>query len=203
MALEDLTGSRTIDSLDRNNPVGSTDFIDKGDEHIRGQKNVILNTFPNITGPITLTHTQINNLINGEFPSGTQLIFFQASAPIGWTQNVSHNNRMLRVVSTAGGGFGGAHSPILMDLVPPHTHFIAGVTDVENAPHTHGVNYTNGSGGSPGSGVPLTDFGPGSDFQTGTESAFHAHTFTTFSNVNGGSSNYLPFYMDVIIASKN
>ena len=59
MALEDLTGTRTIDSLNRNNPVGN-DGKSFGDDHFRGFKNVILNTFANITGAITATHTELN-----------------------------------------------------------------------------------------------------------------------------------------------
>jgi hypothetical protein len=44
----------------------------------------------------------------GAFPSGTQMLFCQASAPVGWTQNVSFNDRVLRVVNTQGGGYGGS-----------------------------------------------------------------------------------------------
>ena len=59
MALEDLTGSKTIESLNRNNPVGP-DGKSFGDDHIRGVKNVILNTFANVTGAVTPTHTELN-----------------------------------------------------------------------------------------------------------------------------------------------
>lgn len=41
-------------------------------------------------------------------PSGTIMVFFQSAVPTGWTQNTSHNDKALRVVSGTGGGSGGA-----------------------------------------------------------------------------------------------
>ena len=41
-------------------------------------------------------------------PSGTVMLFAQASAPVGWVKNTGHNNKALRVVSGSGGGSGGA-----------------------------------------------------------------------------------------------
>jgi len=45
-----------------------------------------------------------------EFASGgvVTIMFFQAAAPTGWTQNVTHNDKALRIVNTAGGGSGGS-----------------------------------------------------------------------------------------------
>jgi hypothetical protein len=40
-----------------------------------------------------------------EFASGTKLLFVQTSAPTGWTKDVTHNNKALRLVNgTAGSG---------------------------------------------------------------------------------------------------
>lgn len=44
------------------------------------------------------------------FPTGTSWIFHQASAPTGWTQVTTQNNKALRVVSGTGGGSGGTNS---------------------------------------------------------------------------------------------
>ena len=33
------------------------------------------------------------------FASGTKVVFAQASAPTGWTQDTTHNDKALRVVS--------------------------------------------------------------------------------------------------------
>ena len=43
-------------------------------------------------------------------PSGTVAIFYQSSAPTGWTKSTSHDNKALRVVSGNGGGSGGSNN---------------------------------------------------------------------------------------------
>ncbi len=43
-------------------------------------------------------------------PQGTVMLFFQASAPTGFTQVTTQNNKALRVVSGSGGGTGGSSS---------------------------------------------------------------------------------------------
>ncbi|MCK5132059.1 MAG: hypothetical protein KAR40_07915 [Candidatus Sabulitectum sp.] len=63
MGLEDMTGAdKFIDVFVNTNPVGATDPKSQGDDHLRGIKNVLLNSFPNITGAITSTHTELNIL---------------------------------------------------------------------------------------------------------------------------------------------
>jgi len=52
MALEDLTGSnKFIGNLVAGNPVSSDDRRE-GDDHIRGIKNVLRNSFPDVAGPV-------------------------------------------------------------------------------------------------------------------------------------------------------
>lgn len=43
----------------------------------------------------------------GDFPSGTITLFVQSSAPAGWNQVSSQNNKAIRVVNGSGGGSGG------------------------------------------------------------------------------------------------
>lgn len=63
MALESLTGGSVfIDDLVNTNPVNATDDVAEGDDHIRGIKNVLLNSFPAVTGAVTSTHTELNIL---------------------------------------------------------------------------------------------------------------------------------------------
>jgi len=50
-----------IDSLNTSNP-GATDSVAQGDDHIRLLKSTIKNTFPNVTGAMTATHTELNLL---------------------------------------------------------------------------------------------------------------------------------------------
>lgn len=44
--------------------------------------------------------------VYGQFPSGTRLLFQQTAAPTGWTKDVTHNDKALRVVSGAAGSGG-------------------------------------------------------------------------------------------------
>ena len=56
-------------------------------------------------------------------PSGTKMLFFQASAPALWTKQTGHNNRAIRVVSGAGGATGGGSDFLgsAVDLAHVHT----------------------------------------------------------------------------------
>ena len=53
MGLETVT---YIDSLNTSNP-GATDSVAQGDDNLRLIKSTVKNTFPNITGAMTATHT--------------------------------------------------------------------------------------------------------------------------------------------------
>ena len=59
MPLENLTGSKFIDALVSSNPA-TGDSRTEGDDHIRGIKNVLLNSFPAITGAVKSTQTELN-----------------------------------------------------------------------------------------------------------------------------------------------
>ena len=61
MGLESLTGTVYIDSLVATNPT-SGDTRTEGDDHIRGIKNVLKTTFPNIDGAVTSTQDELNIL---------------------------------------------------------------------------------------------------------------------------------------------
>lgn len=220
MGLE--TGS-TISSFITSNPT-SSDPVNQGDDHLRLIKSVLQAQFPGAAGngfatAITATEAEINalhGLTNFYFPSGTRIPFAQAAAPTGWTQDVTDkaNNRMLRVVSSAGNGVGGSASPILNNTVPAHTH--GGTTNTENAYHTHvdsghthvvGTRQARPLTGSASlynaldGGVAGVSYTESSSANLGTESALHAHDFTTGSQTNSG--NWTPRYIDMIICSKN
>jgi len=149
----------------------------------------------------------------GVFPTGTRMPFAQSAAPAGWTQAVTdtETNRMLRVVNTAGGGIAGSHSPILMNVVPSHTHGMTTGTDSGNhvhydSGHTHPVGgswqivnttgsfiYNADSSTSATSGLSYANIGG--------VSAYHTHSGTTD---NGSSqTNWAPRYIDMIICSMN
>lgn len=85
MALE--TGTY-IDSLNASNPT-ATDALSQADDHMRLIKSTIKATFPNVSGAVTSSHTELN-LLDGLattdilMPSGSVIIFGGTSAPTGW-----------------------------------------------------------------------------------------------------------------------
>ena len=151
MALE--TGT-FIDSLVATNPT-ATDALAQADDHLRLITATLKATFPSITGAVTLTHTQINDLQNLQgvlsAPSGTRLLFQQAASPVGWTVDATHTDTALRLVngSVAPGAGGSAafsaafasQTPagsvstsiggtinshtLTLSQIPAHRHFIA------------------------------------------------------------------------------
>lgn len=144
MPLENLVGSKYISDLNENWPAG-TDLPDAGDDHMRGIKNVLKKTFPNVTGPVTLTQAQINQ---GSIPAGSVLPFYQATPPVGWSRVAGITQTFgLRVVAsaTAGGTSGGMDDPVLNDKVPSHTHGFSGSTGGNSADHSHAFGAQSGA----------------------------------------------------------
>lgn len=142
MPLEDLSGLKYINSLNENWPLGS-DSKDAGDDHLRGIKNILKRTFPNLTGPVTLSQVNLNL---GVLPLGTRTVFYMAAPPVGW-QRVTGitNTKALRVVRTvdAGGGSGGTNDPILNDKVASHTHTVSATSGQPSADHAHTISLTS------------------------------------------------------------
>ena len=68
MALESGT---YIDSLNASNPA-STDALSQADDHLRLIKSTVKSTFPNVTGAVSATHTELN-LIDGLTASTSEL----------------------------------------------------------------------------------------------------------------------------------
>lgn len=211
-------------------PLG-TDTPDAGDDHIRGIKNVLLNTFPALTGAVTLTHTQINT---GSVPSGSVMLFIQAAAPTGWTRKTGIlATQGLRIVATAsaGGGNGGTDDPVVNDKVVTHTHGLSGNTGAQSVDHYHAVtgstaavgNHTHEVGGAPNAGVTYQAYTAGNGFGysiVNTQGAgAHSHTFSVNSlGMNTGHTHALsgntaapagavaswaPRYYDAIVAIKD
>ena len=127
-------------------------------------------------GTRTLTLGDLGYSAPASFPSGTVMVFYQASAPTGWTKSTSHNNKALRVVSGSGGGSGGS-----WDLS-------SGVTSSSTGSHTHSFSDSSSTTSSAGShthtGASHTHSGPSHSHSTPNHSHSHslsagAHTLTT------------------------
>ena len=169
--------------------------------------NILAGKFPNVTGTVTLTHTDLNNV--DKFPSGTKLVFYQASAPAGWSQDTSNNDKALRVVSGSGGGNGGSTG---FSSAFTHTHSddfaSAAVTLTTSQIPAHKHNwalseydgpYDYGTGGEAGN-VGENTTGRNRNMDTSTVGGGGSHSHTLSGSVT--SATIAPHYIDVIVCSK-
>jgi hypothetical protein len=215
MGLE--TGS-TISSFITSNPT-SSDPVNQGDDHLRLIKSVLKAQFPGAAGSgfataITATEAEINalhGLTNFYFASGTRMPFAQAAAPTGWTQDITDNanNRMLRVVNTAGNGVGGSDDPsVNSTTMVAHTHTFTGSALAAHT-HTDSGHLHVDTGSAPAFNATS---GPDSKQQwTGTHNTqigyanISSNSAGTPAGTNSTTSgvSWTPRYIDMIICSKN
>lgn len=154
----------------------------------------------------------IKNAVNsktetGDVPSGSAMLFMQASAPVGWQQVTTHNDKALRVVSGTGNGTGGsvafetafasksvtgsiggntANHQLTLDEIPAHTHTVSYASnDAEGVAR-------NGSGGASGT------FTSGS--AGGNVAHRHGASGLTFT---GTAINLDVQFVDVIVCTKD
>jgi hypothetical protein len=163
--------------------------------------------------------------IGQSFPKGTTLLFWQASAPLGWTKITTQNDKLLRVVSGTGGPLGGggsnAFSSVNAQTVVGSTTLSAsqipsitssGTNTITVYPAANSGYYTPLSTGgwnvcpTPTSGGVSTPYTSGSMTYTNTFSA--SNNISVTSNNTGSGSHNHPInlsilYIDLILASKN
>ena len=101
MALESTT---YIDGLNPANP-SSTDSVSQADDHLRLLKSTIKSTFPNVSGAVTKTHTQLNNSVDkaGDTMTGPLTLSGAPSADLHATTKLYVDT----AVGAATGGLGG------------------------------------------------------------------------------------------------
>ena len=127
---------------------------------------------------------------NAVIPSGTRMLFHQTNAPVGWTKDVTHNDKALRVVSGAA-GTGGS-----LDFSAAFINGSVGATTLTVAQipaHDHGtpVFARDGTSAHIGDGGGNATY-PGVRSGSTGEGASHTHTL-----------NFDVKYLDIIIATKN
>lgn len=156
---------------------------------------------------LTAAATSSISAINYQLiPQGTRMVFHQATAPAGWTQDTSVNDRVLRVVSGSGGGVGGdwkitglsasvnVHGHTLtIAQIPPHDHYEGG-----NHEPGHGRTSYKGVTGTRSTGAESRYIAAYKTEMTGGGEA-HSHGASATVSQNG---NWRPAYSDVIVASK-
>ena len=154
------------------------------------------------TGAVTITNTQVI------IPAGTNMLFFQAAAPTGWTQYTLSDNRALRVVGGTGGGTGGsiAFSTMFTGAYPVGS---TAITEAQMPSHTHNVAdpghfHTIPAGGDSNVGGVQ---GTGSGLAPSNPSTSTVATGITIDATGSsqGHNHTIPAlaYADVIICTKN
>lgn len=140
----------------------------------------------------------------GIFAAGTKTAFCQAAAPTGWTKDVTYNDKMLRVVSGAGGAVSGTW---------------AFTTDSASHSHTVTSASISASHDMVGNGSSTRYFGAGSNcyvynyppaITTPEPTALSDHNYshnhadlTVFSHDHTSDGTFRPQYVDVIICTKS
>lgn len=171
MALESAT---YISDLNSSNPAAS-DAISTADDHLRLIKSTIKATFPNVTGAVTKTHTEINGLAPLASPTFT-------GTPAAPTASAGTNTTQLATTA-----FVQAAKTALLDSIYPVGSIYTNATSSTNPATLLGF----GTWSAFGAGRVMVGFN-GSDplFDTAEETGgskdavtvSHTHTGTTASN---------------------
>ena len=119
-------------------------------------------------------------------PNGSVMVFFQASAPTGWTKVTTQNDKTLRVVSGSGGGTGGDWAMSAGETtseVGAHTHTSAAHTHT-GASHTHtSAAHTHAGGSLAAASASLST----------AQMPSHNHTVSINQQGGGGSTKILAY----------
>jgi len=186
------------------------------------QSDVVNDSTPQLGGNLDAQSTyRINNLVDpavaqdaatmnyvdtvagsSGLPSGTVLGFFQAAAPSGWVQNTaaSINDRMMRVVNTAGGGTAGSDSPIVNNIIPRHNH---SGTASSGGSHTHTIDRIADSGSEQDPGIPQSPSNAIGTWSGVVNASGSSHTHSLSINNTGTSGGWTPRYLNMIICVKS
>jgi len=127
------------------------------------------------------------------FASGTDMIFFQTSAPTGWTKSTANNDKALRVVSGNGGGSGGSQGfSSFAHNLSAGAHTLA---TNEIPSHSHSLNANDAGGNSRPAAWDQTGQNTNQNTANTGGGASHSHSLS--------GSITTPHYIDVIVAAKD
>tara|TARA_B100000925_G_C21888699_1_gene421815 strand:+ start:218 stop:742 length:525 start_codon:yes stop_codon:yes gene_type:complete len=148
------------------------------------------------------------------FAQGTTSIFYQASAPTGWSKSNSNDNKALRVVTGTGGpGQGGGSNSFTSAF--PSSKPVSGNFPISGTVGNHTLtsnqlpSHTHSNGGavtlSPGGGDVKSGGGwtrstPGTG-NNSTNASAHNHGFSSGSASFSANINLAVQYIDVIVCS--
>ena len=164
-------------------------------------------TFPDATTQTTAAAASI--------PSGSVVLFYQASAPTGWTQVTTLDDYALRITNSTGGGTGGttAFSTVFSNQTPTITTsgLSAGATTISTAQmpsHTHAYYYyyppCSGSSRIPAATSACGgSYGTQFSYTSGAQGGGGSHTHSISGSATSSAITLNVRYANIIICSKN
>lgn len=147
---------------------------------------------PGYEGRLQIKNNILHWYANGAWrtliPAESKMLFLQAAAPTGWTQDTELNDRVLRLVDGAGGGAGG-------DWAVSGVSVAGHVLTVEEIPaHAHGGGASSG---------PFFQYGSGAQQATSAASTGIAGGGLAHDHDLDIDGNWRPAYADVIACVKD
>ncbi|MDH5179770.1 MAG: phage tail protein [Gammaproteobacteria bacterium] len=144
-----LTGNRTIARLRIIN-AGTGNVIVSGAGSSFAGIDMVLSDLSSAAGVLSsAAGTNGGSLIDGNrvdaFPSGTRMLFQQSTAPAGWTKDVTHNDKALRIVSGSVVNGGSVAFSTVFSRIATDGHVLS-ISEIPS--HTHGVKVSRSGGGS-------------------------------------------------------
>lgn len=201
-----------INELQATNPT-SSDIKSQGDDHLRVIKGAIKNTFPNITGAVTVTQTQLNSIAgDGRLVEPGLVVMWPytvASIPAGWkvcngTGTLRDGRPVPNLVDRFPVGAGGSIALLATGGSGSHKHTIAvgatALTLAQIPSHSHNITYYRSSGANT-LALPGMATDADSSFVGGTtaQGSGATHTHTGDSDV----VSHLPPYIGMIFIIKD
>jgi hypothetical protein len=135
------------------------------------------------------------------FPAGTQLMFVNAAAPVGWVRVSSFDDALLRIVGSAAPGSGGSNGFVATVNGQTGTGAgTSGATTISTATlpsHTHTIPFGGSSAGEHCVGACTGGVGVASITGSAGSGGSHTHSIPSLSVTFGIK------YVDALIAKKS
>jgi len=148
-------------------------------------------------------------------PSGTAMVFFQASAPTGWTKSTTNNDCAIRIVTGSTGGTASgttAFSSVFANQTPSInvSGLSVGATTISTysfPSHTHYPIPGNGGGGFGGCQAAFVTNSQGQQYYYGPNVSYTgcsgAHSHSIAGSASSSAITLNVKYLDHIVATKN
>jgi len=173
-----------ISSLVRTNPTG-TDGVNQGDDHIRGVKQAIQDSFPNIDAAVTATPAQLNDIAPASDFVGMVAAFAEAASSSNWLlcdgSAVSRTGINIPLFASLGTAYGVGDGSTTFNLPDYRGEFLRG-QDIGAGNDPDAAARTDRGDGTTGDNVGTRQAGEVNSHQHDVQAT--GRTFSTFSGTN-------------------